>query len=134
MLEDVLSLMDRVMEAKHKAFEDSSREIAKVQREADEAKGNADALRAQLAELQQTSGLLEKELARLKGTNLQGCTLEELTQLEAAVDGSRKRIADAKLAMQIAEQERKQKECVLCMDERKQSVFVPCGHIACCNR
>ncbi len=60
----MLSLMDQ-MGAKYKACDDSPQR-------AEEAK----ALRAQLAELQKAR---EKELARLKGTDLQGCTLEELT-------------------------------------------------------
>ncbi len=133
MLENMMSLMDE-MEVKYRASDDSTKQMEAMQRETAEAKSTAEALKAQLSELQKTSERQEKELARLKGTDLKGCTLEELTQLEAVIENCRKKITDARLLLQIADQETRKKECVLCMDQHKQSVFVPCGHLACCNK
>lgn len=38
-----------------------------------------------------------------------------------------------RVALQVSAEEKKKKECVLCFDEQKDTVFIPCGHLACCR-
>jgi chromosome segregation ATPase len=75
-----------------------------------------------------------KELDRLKGNvSIGDYTLDQLVQLEQAIEEGRRKVTDARVAMQVSVEEKKKKECVLCFDEQKDTVFVPCGHLACCR-
>jgi hypothetical protein len=155
-------VVDNTLKALHNV-EAVTREMSKLQRKLASAKEERAEMAAQVEEYRKRAEHLTKrdeerakELNKLKGNfSPRDYTIEELIQLEGTLEEGtssrcvrvscvialltlappvgKKKVNEVRVALQVSAEEKKKKECVLCFDEQKDTVFIPCGHLACCR-
>ncbi|ELR20584.1 uncharacterized protein ACA1_052760 [Acanthamoeba castellanii str. Neff] len=79
---------------------------------------------------------LEREVAELKKykgekASLSSCSIDELKLIDEALKQGRKNV---KAVLQAKEKEQDARpECTVCLDKPRETVFLPCQHMACCD-
>jgi len=75
--------------------------------------------------------LLQKQHAKLLGNSVATLTLDELYELSGTQKDAMKRVENAVAAAQL--QEKENKKCVICIENTKTTVLIPCGHKVLCD-
>lgn len=133
-------VVDNTLKALHNV-EAETRKVSKLQRKLASAKEERAEMAAQVEEYREQAEHLRKrdeerakELNKFKGNfSPRDYTVEELIHLEGTLEEGKKKVSEVRVALQVSAEEKKKKECVLCFDEQKDTVFIPCGHLACCR-
>lgn len=134
------------------------RKLASAKEERAEMAAQVEEYRKRAEHLTKRDEERAKELNKFKGNfSPRDYTIEELIQLEGTLEegtssrcvcvcrvsllcsrsrhpyAGKKKVNEVRVALQVSAEEKKKKECVLCFDEQKDTVFIPCGHLACCR-
>eukprot|EP01084_Bolivina_argentea_P124634 220861_1 len=94
----------------------------------DQLKNQNDTLKKELVETKHKLAKIECELNQMNGNNLNNVKSCELLEIESKLNN-----ALQKVRQKINDIHQKEKQCVVCMDQKKNMLFRPCNHVAVCQ-
>ena len=92
---------------------------------------DSDELRTRIHTLEQENGEATETLGKLTGSTVGSMNLMELQALNVQLHTTLATVARRELALR--EEEKKEKECIFCMDKPKNIMLKPCNHVCMCE-